>query len=427
MKPAKEGESLIGDGGNVTLPPSPISNFCRTVLGTSRHKLIKLAISICYHKQKYADGVIEMERQLPKNVRQIGNVSDNPKIYVEDYVDTYINQLCDKVENMPIGAFLIGEKSKNEDQEYIFIHGAIQIHDLEMKGSDFAIEDTAWKRAYEECKQFFETGEIMGWFVSVPGYPMNVNERIVKMHEKSFSKKSSILIMKEPVEKEEIYYAYKLGDLMELGGHYIYYEKNPCMQEYMISSRRENGVTPSEAVEDRATKDFRSLIRTREEANQQKMSNRFVYAASTFLVIVVLVIGITTVNNYDKMQAVQHSLKNISDSVSKGSQASANDQAETEQVEKTEQAVGNVEAEDAQAVNSTDVTNPSAQEAEVQQAQAEAVANADQDIYIVQKGDTLAKISKKAYGDVTHVDSICKMNGLENGNLIYIGQKLLLP
>ena len=30
-----------------------------------------------------------MERQLPKNVRQIGNVSDNPKIYVEDYVDTY--------------------------------------------------------------------------------------------------------------------------------------------------------------------------------------------------------------------------------------------------------------------------------------------------------------------------------------------------
>ena len=28
-----------------------------------------------------------MERQLPKNVRQIGNVSDNPKIYVEDYVD----------------------------------------------------------------------------------------------------------------------------------------------------------------------------------------------------------------------------------------------------------------------------------------------------------------------------------------------------
>ncbi len=31
-----------------------------------------------------------MERQLPKNVRQIGNVSDSPKIYVEDYVDTFL-------------------------------------------------------------------------------------------------------------------------------------------------------------------------------------------------------------------------------------------------------------------------------------------------------------------------------------------------
>ncbi len=40
-----------------------------------------------------------MERQLPKNVRQIGNVSDNPKIYVEDYVDTYLNQLRRKPEN----------------------------------------------------------------------------------------------------------------------------------------------------------------------------------------------------------------------------------------------------------------------------------------------------------------------------------------
>ena len=53
-----------------------------------------------------------MERQLPKNVRQIGNVSDSPKIYVEDYVDTFLAQLCEKCEkggNTPIGAFLIGD------------------------------------------------------------------------------------------------------------------------------------------------------------------------------------------------------------------------------------------------------------------------------------------------------------------------------
>ena len=40
-----------------------------------------------------------MERQLPKNVRQIGNVSDTPKVYVEDYVDTYLNQLKEKAKD----------------------------------------------------------------------------------------------------------------------------------------------------------------------------------------------------------------------------------------------------------------------------------------------------------------------------------------
>ena len=41
-----------------------------------------------------------MERQFPKNVRQIGNVSDEPKIYVEDYVDTYLNQLRERKDRL---------------------------------------------------------------------------------------------------------------------------------------------------------------------------------------------------------------------------------------------------------------------------------------------------------------------------------------
>ena len=52
---------------------------------------------------------------------------------------------------------------------------------------------------------------------------------------------------------------------------------------------------------------------------------------------------------------------------------------------------------------------------------------AQQDYYTVQRGDTLDKISLKLYGTANHVEAICKMNGLTDGNLIYIGQKLLLP
>ena len=63
---------------------------------------------------------------------------------------------------------------------------------------------------------------------------------------------------------------------------------------------------------------------------------------------------------------------------------------------------------------------------ELSQAAAEAGLD-EEDFYIVEKGDTLDSISIKIYGDASHVEAICKMNGLTDGNLIFIGQKLLLP
>ena len=57
-----------------------------------------------------------MDKQFPKNVRQIGNVCDEPKIYVEDYVDTYLNQLRQKAIDSPVGAALIGEIMSVEGQ-----------------------------------------------------------------------------------------------------------------------------------------------------------------------------------------------------------------------------------------------------------------------------------------------------------------------
>ena len=87
-----------------------------------------------------------MERQIPKNVRQIGNVSDSPKIYVEDYVDTFFLQLCDKAKDGPIGAFLVGDMQKSEDEEYVYIYGAIQMHDLKLVGNEYVIDDETHMR-----------------------------------------------------------------------------------------------------------------------------------------------------------------------------------------------------------------------------------------------------------------------------------------
>lgn len=412
-----------------------------------------------------------MERQLPRNVRQIGNVSDSPKIYVEDYVDTFFAQLCEKCEKSgkgPMGAFLVGDIQTGTDEEYVYIYGAIQMHDLKMSGNEYVIDEDTWKHAYEDCKQYFEEGEMLGWFVAHPGVPLIPEASTVRLHKKSFPKKNTVFIMKDPVEKDETYYVHKMNDLMEIGGHYTYYEKNPCMQNYMISSRKKNGAFPTETVEDRAAKDFRNMVRKRGEGRKGRKSGGLMYAASACLVLVLIIMGVSMINSFDRMKSVQNTLDTL---------AGSSDKVETQETSGTVTAVteeqgGEGQAGDTQASRAdsaldadnrldadsgkedlsggdnagisanasgndsgTSSTGGKSEDAGTagggtdgsSQILAAPGENGSDGVYIVEEGDTLAIISRKMYGDVTHVDAICKMNGITDGNLIYVGQKLLLP
>ena len=352
-----------------------------------------------------------MERQLPKNVRQIGNVSDNPKIYVEDYVDTYLNQLREKAKEHLVGVILAGEVLELEDEKAVFVSGAVQMQELSEKDGRLEIGQDGMKHMTEEAAQYFPGSHIVGWGIVEEGNPMSRNREVKKIQEREFGQEGSLFLWKNAREQDEIFYAYKFGELMQIGGHYIYYEKNPEMQNYMINTRKENGVTPSEVVEDRAAKDFRSAVREKMEYKEQHQSPRFAYITSAVLVVIVLVIGITTVNNFAKMKAVQNSLETLTEAVDGGKSV---EDAKTATAEKAKDSAKEVSG-----------TVKKAEKTTTQDAANDQLT--DRDYYVVQKGETLAGISQKLYGDTSHVKAICKMNGLSDGNLIYIGQKLLLP
>lgn len=441
-----------------------------------------------------------MARQLPKNVRQIGNVNDTPKIYVEDYVDTFFSQLCEKSGEEAVGAFLIGDFQKTEEEEYVYIYGAVRMHELRMDGMDYVVDEETWKKAYEDCKQYFEDGEMLGWFIARPGAVLKLEKNMAKLHKKSFPKKNTICILKDSIEKDEMYYVHKFNDLLPVEGHYTYYEKNPCMQNYMISTRKKNGATPTETVEDRAAKDFRGAVRLREERMQQRRAARAMYSFSTCLVLIVIIMGVVTMNNADKMKSVQDGLDALtgqttaqgdgnekgasSDKEGQGEDGQAKDgqNADTQAVEtsgsvtavtgKEKDASSGDEKDDSQtaskgdegkdesdgqagndesggqAENNGQAENDGQAENNGQAAsdgsdgqngsdgnggqaggdgQAAGAENGGDGVYVVEQGDTLALISKKVYGDISHIDEICKVNGLEDGNLIFIGQKLVLP
>ena len=246
-----------------------------------------------------------MEKQFPKNVRQIGNVSDQPKIYIEDYVNTYLNQLKEGAAEQAVGALLIGEILNQGKVDVVYISGALQMKDIEISGTEIIISDEVWTTLEAEKKEYFPEKEVVGWCLVESGHPMGLNKGVVKIHERIFSRENTVFVWRNALEEDEIFYAYKYNELMQMGGHYIYYEKNPDMQNYMISMRKMIGVTPSEMVEDRAAKNFRSAIRGKMEYQEQRENSHFMYAMSVFLVVVVLAIGISTMNNFDKMEDVQ--------------------------------------------------------------------------------------------------------------------------
>lgn len=340
------------------------------------------------------------------------------------------------------------------------------MHDLKMSGNEYVIDEDTWKRAYEDCKQYFEEGEMLGWFVAHPGVPLIPEASTVKLHKKSFPKKNTVFIMKDPVEKDETYYVHKMNDLMEIGGHYTYYEKNPCMQNYMISSRKKNGVFPTETVEDRAAKDFRNMVRKRGESRKGRKAGSLMYAASACLVLVIIIMGVSMLNSFDRMKSVQNALNTLAGSSDKvetqetsGAVTAVTEEQEKEGQDRDGQASApeNTADDEKSGDGTGSVSDKTTDEnADVQQGTgtssgensgtgtamasesstaetgsgqvlASPGENGSDGVYIVEEGDTLAIISRKMYGDVTHVDAICKMNGITDGNLIYVGQKLLLP
>lgn len=91
------------------------------------------------------------------------NVCDEPKIYVEDYVDTFLGQLQEKAMEKPVAAALTGEVTKCEDKVVVYISGAIRAEDVEVEGTNLKISEEIWEKIEKEQKEYFKDQKLIGW------------------------------------------------------------------------------------------------------------------------------------------------------------------------------------------------------------------------------------------------------------------------
>lgn len=370
------------------------------------------------------------EWKLPKNVRQVGEGSGEKKIYVEDYVITYLNHLVEK--EMPGKAILLGEVREMHQCSYIFAQGAVEVE-------SFYMEENVRDEVREKIQKHFGNKQVVGWFWPSEESPFVMKKEILEIFEREFPGDNQILLVKDIQEEENTVFLMEEGMAAEQPGYYIYYDKNAAMQEYMLAENAGKTVDDQEKVKDDAIRNFRKIIKSK-KIHLEKPDFKVAKAArfaSGFLAMTVLALGITVIYNYDRMKAVEKSLTRLTGNVESQMEYVTDDFGDATPVmvhieeSATEKTENNSESE-------VETNGETTLDTETEEGSEVAVANDTEETagvsasaprasYLVKVGDTLADISKMYYGDLSMVSEICKLNGITDENTILPGQKILLP
>lgn len=261
-----------------------------------------------------------------------------------------------------------------------------------------------------------------------------------------------------------------------MSGYYIYFAKNPQMQEYMLREQKE--ISGEADYEDEVTDAIRSTIR--QKKTRQERMQMVAWSAGVILFFMVLMGANLLVKSLSKIQAMEESIQTLSGYVTAQEQNNREfvvsdalrdkETAELQSTQSTEAPKQSVEPQSREASQQsaepqsretsqqsletskhTVAVKPTAtpaQEVKTQTAArqkataqsgskvttapersvaASVTGGSQMESYIVRKGDTLSQIVWRQYHSFDLLDRVKNTNRIKNGDEIYIGQCILLP
>ena len=143
---------------------------------------------------------------LPKNITQIGQADSNIKIYVEDYVVSYMKQLNFLAQNKDMAVALYGVRKEEEGISYLFFYGAAKL--------DFLQKET---RHLSQAQQ----------------------QEIERLRKRYFAEHAFLGYRILDGEMVEGFHVYEQGNCRYITGYAQFYEKNDSMLAYMLDVRKE--------------------------------------------------------------------------------------------------------------------------------------------------------------------------------------------
>ncbi len=423
------------------------------------------------------------DTKLPSNIRQIGNISGGLKIYIEDFVYTYLNQYAEAGDYCEKIAFLVGKVINIGGDDVLFICGAVQGKNTIISEGTEIFGEKSFEFAEEQIEKYFEGMEIVGWMQSQPGYSTRLNPVYAEYHKNNFTLRHQVMFILDPIEKLNVFYAWnKEDELAELSGYFIYYDKNNGMQEYMLQNRTSKykvreSVTPYGDKElsfsgEPPVKPIRSKYQTSysnpssagygskargvaaaRKPEASRMSNMLI-TLSAVLFVICFIMGAGLIQNESRITALEKDLSDLTvsyvflqDQVKQGSQSvfagketpfattqgttqTASPDTLSPNITITMSPANPLTTQPASTVNPTvepTVGPVSEQPTQSPSTSSNVVTYDVPDSYTVQPGDSLSFISRYFYGTGDMIEEIMRENGMSDPNMIFAGKVLKLP
>lgn len=407
--------------------------------------------------------------KLPKNIRQVGERDQVVKLYIEDYVNTYLKRLYPAGgQDLRVG-LLLGEIRTEEGIPFLFIDGALEMEQVTREGEKVEFTEEAWKKAYQVMEQMFPHCSVQGWFLcGAPGCALSPLD-YWKQHGQYFSGKNQLMYLNSGLEGEEAIYTASEDGFYKLRGYSIYYERNQMMQDYMVS--RKDARRVESGTRDMVIQDFRDRMEERKQSvGHARSAIGLLGGTCSVLAVLVLAGGLVMFGNYRKMKDMEAVIASVMPSdvktgglrsfagqdedgdlevesvpgevyptladivIDQGTgtdvNAAGNDAAG---MEAGADAAGNTNAgtsaSGAQNASETSTPHGGNAGASADAAPAAAVVQIPSDAvkYVVQEGETLYGICIERYHSMAQIPQICAWNGLADENHISVGQELYLP
>lgn len=404
-------------------------------------------IEIVYDK-KTAEKDVKNETQykMPKNIRQIGNAPDKKKIYIEDYVMTFLRKIAEPGNTTSRGAILLGEYFKDGETETLFISGAVEAQNLEFDVDQIKFDDHIWSKLYADINKYFENLSVVGWFLSRMGFSTDINDKITRLHLENFRGRDKVLFVMDSLECDDAFYVCEKNRLIRQRGYYIYYVRNEPMQNYIISRKNMTTEDKNNAAlrkDAELVKNFQAMRGENQKKEKTGKNKSYVrYAVASFVAIFALSMGIVVSGSYDKMKDIESTIRRMElENEDSGVQVFSNNNTEqsiytkdiepaesdkaTEETGKTTETGDTTDTSDATETASETNTSEDA-EPDSTQTQ-ETIASDKSKDYTIEEGDTLMSISLKMYNSPNYVDALMKANGIKEGDTIYPGEKITIP